>query len=153
MLYWLGAAAIVALIVLIRTVLYKRKLKNLIKNDPRYRYLDTPEDKVLLDCPDCTCTTHYIKTKAGIKRIFCYDDFIWVYIFYQKYLTRYSFGLTLMAYTKDGKRYKIMNAAGAGRKMIRLFENVINIIQEHNSECMVGETEENHQKYRKMMKY
>lgn len=151
--YLYGLAAFIILSTLLYYFVQKRRQNKALNHDNRFRYLDTDEDVIVYDCVDCTCTTYYLKTKAGIKRTFCYDDFVWVYIFEQKLITSRTFGLTLMAHTKDGRRYKLMNSSGNGRKVMRSFNTVMDIIQEKNPDCLIGESEENHKAYLSIIKH
>ncbi len=147
MLYLLAFFGIILLIVFIKYLYVRHYQKNKLTHDVKYRFANTSSDKEIYDCPDCRCTDHYIYTKAGIKRIIAYEDILWVYIFKQQLLTSRTFGLTMLVYTVDGKNYKIMNSSGTGKKIMRSFNTVLDIIKEKNPDVLVGETEENKQKY------
>lgn len=151
--YIIGFIVVIIAIVLIRSFIYRIRLNKQIKTDPRYRFLDTDEDKIIYESPECICTEHYLKTKVGIKKVFCYEDFLWVYPFRHQLLTTRSFGLTLIAYTKNGERHEILSASGIGKKVRNNFTEIMRIIQEKNPDCLVGDSEDNHQQYLAHVQY
>lgn len=152
MLYLLATLGVIVLIIFIKYLYVQYEQNKKMKNDVRYRFVNTSSDKEIYDCPDCRCTDHYIYTKAGIKRIIAYEDILWVYIFKQQLITSRTFGLTMLVYTVDGKNYKIMNSSGTGKKVMRSFNTVLDIIKEKNPDCLVGESEENKHKYYSQLK-
>lgn len=150
MIYLWGVLGVILILTLFNYLRVKHRLKKSIQNDERYRFLET--DKDIYDGVDCRCTDHYIITKAGFKHVICYEDILWVYIYEQQLVTTRTFGLTMFVYLKDGTNVKIMNSSGNGRKIMRSFNTVLDLIKEKSPGVIVGKTDENQTLYYSKLK-
>lgn len=59
-------------------------------------------------------------------------------------------GQMIKAYSKNGKEYKVMYGTNESE---RDFEIFLEIIKEKNPDCLIGDSEENLNKYRQKVKY
>lgn len=127
---------------------YDQKRK--MKLDSRYHYYNTPKDPLLFECKDCRCTEHYLIIKTGLKEIICYEDLLWVCPYHHRYMASKDVGQMIKAYSKNGKEYKVMYGTNESE---RDFEIFLEIIKEKNPDCLIGDSEENLNKYRQKVKY
>lgn len=151
MILFMRVFIITAIIVLTGHSYYKYQLMHKLKHNPKYRDYENEKDTCIKKFSDTRFTNHYILVKNILsKEVIAYDDLLWVHIEYIKRFVPYAAALVLVGHTVDGKRARLVYV---GSRKEKILEEAMAFIKDKNPNCILGDSEENLNLYRSIVKY